>query len=103
MSKSKKWQKANEYLNDLEVKYCNLVWYARSNKDELLESESYEILSKVLEIEKIYKDDVLDIIDDDTNWQHGFNSGMLAAIRLVIGLMNENFEDSIDDFPFLDT
>jgi hypothetical protein len=99
-----RWRKAKKHLSKLEDKYCRLVWYARSDKYNLLSNEVYEALSSMNEIESLYKDDVDELLNDETNWQHGFNSGMLAGIRLVIGMMNKDgYQDSIDEFPFLDT
>ena len=54
---------------------------------------------------------------DSGDWEHGFNSGMLACLRLVMTAQNrEQFtdddgeicwhggvEDAIEEFPFLDT
>jgi hypothetical protein len=126
-----RWQRAKEHLTKLEEKYCSLVWYARSDRHDLLSNEVYEGLSSIVEIEALYKDDVSDLLNDEENWQHGFNSGMLAGVRLVLGMMNKElieideneldevdsvieidgikyveydaYEDSIDEFPFLDT
>lgn len=125
-----RWLRANDYLCQLEKKYSDLVWYARSDKQNLLEREQYEILSTISKIEKTYKDEVSDLSGKSGDWNHGFNSGMLAAIRLVTGLMDkklveyeeddnegveltiidgipyfeyDSFDDSIEDFPFLDT
>ena len=126
-----RWDRAKDYLSKLEDKYCSLVWYTRSDKNDLLSNEMYEQLSSMVRIESLYKDDVNSLLNDETNWKHGFDSGVLASIRLVLGMMNkelieledddfdvdgesidingvkyieyDGYEDSIDEFPFLDT
>jgi len=99
----KKWLKANNHLSKLEKKYFDLVWYARSDKDKLLEDERYEILSILNRIESEYKQETDSLYSDDCDWSHGFNSGVLSTIRLIQGLMEDDFDASVDEFPFLDT
>jgi len=121
----KRWKISEEVLNDLENKYFDLVWYARCNPEKLLQDEIYEGLQQMKRIETTYPDEIN--IDD---FQHGFNSGMLASIRLVKGLMTkqfieaqeieisdelyinekgiagfiyDGFDDAIENFPELDT
>ena len=125
-----RWNRAEKYLSELEKKYFNLVWYARSDRNNLLDSELYEALSSIVKIETLYKDEVCNLSGDESDWHHGFNSGMLAGVRLVLGMMNkelieiddfddfdgesieidgvkyteyDGYEDSIEEFPFLDT
>lgn len=64
-------------------KYFSLVWLARTDKSELLEKENYEILQRVKEIEDKYPKEVRELDECDSNFQHGFNSGMLACIRFI--------------------
>lgn len=126
-----RWKETEKILNDLETKYCNLVWWARSDRDKLLREEIYEGIIAQLKIEKEHPKEINDLMNDYTNWTHGFNSGMLAALRLVTGLMSKTIieldeeeleeygddvwltendvyvaifqEDALDEFPFLDT
>jgi hypothetical protein len=126
-----RWKEAERIIDDFERRYFDLVWYARRDKDELLQNEWFEALIQMLRIEKEWKDDVNNLVEDPTNWTHGFNSGMLAAMRLVKGMMYKDVmpleadeldewddnvwltesneyvaiieDDPLEDFPFLDT
>lgn len=96
-----------------------LVWYARSRPGECEDGK--------LKVEQKYPKEVKKLIDDDTNWQHGFNSGLLAVSNLVKEIIHadetvkdanacieddedhqplslEDYIDQIvDEFPMLDT
>ena len=112
-------------LQSLEEKFFRLVWYARSH---LREDEEYwntvphnirrGAFNAQLEVETQYPDDVEDLRSENSDWQHGFNSGALAAFRFVLtALDDEMMEDEMDggffprgglqnardEFPFLDT
>jgi hypothetical protein len=82
-----------------EQKYFDLVWYARTTPDEPVSqpgrSRVEAAWSAVLEA----------LRSDESNWQHGFNSGCLAAFRLVQGLLGseDDAEFARQEFPFLDT
>lgn len=47
-------------------------------------------------VERDYPVEVAELQDDDTNWHHGFNSGVVAAIRYMWDLM-ENGEEYADE------
>lgn len=68
-------------------KYLDLVWFARSDPDRLIEEERYEIVQPVIKsLQKIadkYPIEVGELIEDETSWQHGFNSGVLAYSRFI--------------------
>lgn len=68
-------------------KYFNLVWFARSNPEKLVEEEHYEMVKPAVEaMQKVldkYPIETQELIEDDTNWQHGFNSGILAYSRFL--------------------
>ena len=112
-------------LQNLEEKYFRLVWYARSNSRE---DENYwgtvphdirrGAFNAQLEVETLYPKDVDELCSENSDWQHGFNSGCLAALRLVLtALDDEMIEDdwdgeqiprgglqsALEEFPFLDT
>lgn len=80
-------------LDELEDKYRNLVWLARKTEED----EKVEKIA--IEIEKVrskYPKEVHDLQDEETgDWHHGFNSGMLAAVR--------HLKNPKEDFPSLDT
>lgn len=86
-------------LRAFEQKYFELVWIARRKPGEEVGAES------AARIEKIWADEVAKLSGEDGQWQHGFNSGCLAAFRLALGLMGDSSEAEFaeDNFPFLDT
>lgn len=85
-------------------KYFELVWYARKNQRELLDKEQYETLDAVRKIEAKYPKETFDIKNpDDDNWAHGFNSGMLAASRYYLTIIDDGIEQADSEFPMLDS
>ena len=94
--------KKREVLEELcgwEHKYFDLVWYARSKPDEPASHSGRQ------RVEAAWSADLEELRADDSNWQHGFNSGCLAAFRLVQGLLgsDDDAEFARQEFPFLDT
>lgn len=79
-------------LSNLQAKYNDLVWYARSDFPR-----NHKLKKPV---ENKYKEDIKKLRECDDNWQHGFNSGMLAATRLFDGYVDKtcSYEDSDPDF-----
>lgn len=76
----------------------DLVWYARSAYPA-----EHPLKQK---ISAKYPEQVAALVASETNWQHGFNSGCLAARRLVTDLLgadrtvakiNANLEEDEDD------
>ena len=94
-----------ENVIELEDKYFDLVWYARKTL------EDYNTIPKVKEnvdrIEEMYPIETKNLINDDGNWEHGFNSGMLAGMRYIMTLFETGplggKEMADEEFPFLDT
>lgn len=84
-----------------ENKYYDLVWYARKTENQ------YNTISEVKEnvdrIEKIYPAETNELNSMDSDWAHGFNSGILAGMRYVLSLYDMGKEQAEADFPFLDT
>lgn len=77
-----------DYINgQFMSKYLDLVWYARSNPEELVEKEEYEVVEKVMksikDIQWKHPEETLELEEDETGWQHGFNSGVLAYARFI--------------------
>ena len=74
-----------------EEKFEKLVWYARSpHKDvihEVYKGRPEHIIQGALnsqaKVEEQYPEEI-DAFDENPDWQHGFNSGCLAAMRYVI-------------------
>lgn len=95
-----------EKITELENKYFDLVWYSRKDKYKLLEEERYDILKLTTDVFNKYPEECKRLEEEGGDWEHGFNSGMLAATRLFLGLMNRSKMENdcaIEDFPFLDT
>ena len=85
-----KLQRLDEALRMFMGKYFDLVWLARADKDKLMKEEIYEGLANVKRIEEEYPDDVKELDESGDNWQHGFNSGVLAFARYL----SEYIEDT---------
>jgi hypothetical protein len=86
-------------LNEKEEKYFDLVWYARSNPNNIDVKGVRENIQRITEkypeeMEKLY---------EDGDWQHGFNSGCLAAFRYITLLIAEGKELAEQEFPDLDS
>jgi hypothetical protein len=71
-------------------KYFSLVWLARTDREDLLNLEKYEVLKRIKEIEEKYPEEVEELEKCNSNWQHGFNSGMLACIRFLESYMKDD-------------
>ncbi len=78
-----KVNRLDEALSEFMSKYFDLVWLARCDKAKLLEEEIYEGLAAVKRIEESYPEDVKALYESEDNWQHGFNSGILAFARYL--------------------
>ena len=88
-----------EHLHPLVRKYMDLVWYARSDADSYPQQRE-GILNSQKKIEELYPKDIEDL-DENPDWQHGFNSGMLAGLRYIMTLDDEGKEIADDEFPEL--
>ena len=86
-------------LAEMEQKYFDLVWYARTSPDEPASQPGRR------RVEAAWSADLEALRSDESNWQHGFNSGCLAAFRLVQGLLGSDSDAELarEEFPFLDT
>lgn len=97
----------NKELANFENRYFSLVWYARSNPEKINdENLRLKIEERMNKISNEYSSDVEKLISCHDNFQHGFNSGCLAAFRLALGLLSNDSaerEFAIENFPFLDT
>ena len=113
-----------ELIQKWEQKYFELVWYARKPPkghpewDTWSPSISDGAKNAMAEVEEKYPDEIDALKSDTGDWDHGFNSGMLACLRLVMTAQNREqlvdeetgescwyggVEDAIEEFPFLDT
>jgi len=93
----------------LSNKYCDLVWYARkpnnlSDKPDGWDEQIYKGMRKEQKrIEDEQIDEVSKLLDCTDNWQHGFNSGMLACARYILTGLADGLEQADKEFPFLDS
>lgn len=99
-------------IDILREKYVDLVWYARSDDD----GSNQDIGAQKRRIEKKYPSEIEELYQN-SSWTHGFNSGMLAAVRLLrsytlpmdyeeseIEMTRDSEIDYAESlFPFLDT
>ena len=86
-------------LNDKENKYLDLVWYARSKPEN---GEIPNVKENIKRIIELYPDEMKKLYEDG-DWQHGFNSGCLAAFRYITLLIEEGKELAEQEFPDLDS
>jgi len=90
-----------EEVFEMHDKYESLVKYARVKPEHILEHKRVEeFMSRTKEK---YPKEVENICSESGDWYHGFNSGMLAAIRYVMTSNNIDKETANDWFPELDT
>tara|TARA_R100001163_G_C5021558_1_gene164239 strand:+ start:69 stop:392 length:324 start_codon:yes stop_codon:yes gene_type:complete len=99
-----------EKINEMAEKHFNLVWFARRSPEQVEQYPSparEQAMDALKEIERKFPDDVLRISSVDGDFWHGFNSGVLASLRLIQGLdaatTKEEEEAEFEEFPFLDT
>lgn len=67
-------------LKELEQKYFDLVWFARSRPEN---KNIPGVKAKLDKVKADYPKEVEALKSHNGDWQHGFNSGMLACSRLV--------------------
>jgi len=105
MKKAERVKKAVQLMiENCNDKYFDLVWYARCDQQKRLEEECYEALKACQRIENQYPEEIKRLKDfDGGDWEHGFNSGMLAASRLYLSMIEEDVEQALEDFPELDS
>lgn len=115
--------KTEQLIDDWEEKYFDLVWYARKPPKGHPEWDTFApdirtgALNAMARVEEKYPDEVNALKGDTGDWEHGFNSGMLACLRLIRCAQNRlpitdedgetywigGVEEAIEEFPLLDT
>ena len=87
-------------LAALEDKYFTLVSYARKAKSGPTAPTAW-----LQQTRAAYPAETAALAGEHGNWDHGFNSGILAAMRLVLGIVagGSDAQMARDEFPFLDT
>ena len=95
-----KKQEVIDTILQLEEKYFDLVWYARKSPEHF---DIPKVKENMDRIDNLYPTEVEGLYGEHSDWNHGFNSGMLAGLRYVIALYESGKERADDEFPFLDT
>ena len=96
-------------IQDKLHKHMLLMWYARSapEGDPSWRNFRPDIVRGALDgqanVERDYPVEVAELHEDETGWQHGFNSGVVAGIRYVFELMDDGKEIADSNFPSLYT
>ena len=81
-------------------KYADLLWYARSKP----ENESVKGVKENKErIETLYPYESEQLKGEHGDWQHGFHSGMVAALRYILTMDEMGLEQADEEFPMLDS
>ena len=81
-------------------KYVDLLWYARSGP----ENESIKGVKENKErIEELYPNEVKELQSENSDWQHGFHSGMTAALRYILTMDELGLDQADEEFPELDS
>ena len=116
-----------EYLiGALEEKYFKLVWAARKphpndleGQQEYFDDDDPESIvlgcrMGVMKVHQNYPAEMERLSSEFGEWEHGFNSGILAAMRFLGTAIYSEYceseecrfgglQDAINEFPFLDT
>lgn len=81
--------------------YFDLVSYARKDKTD----PNHPGREHIERIRRECPDQVAALSREGSDWHHGFNSGCLAMVRLVLGFMGsrKDAKEAEDIFPELDT
>ena len=90
-------QPLQDFLEPFLEKYEKLVWYARSKSD------SPKITHLRKELELFFPEETKNLKQPGGDWEHGFNSGVLASVRLVYDFLENGKDQAREDFPSLDT
>ncbi|XRB02472.1 hypothetical protein NFJ02_14g18260 [Pycnococcus provasolii] len=78
-------------------KYEKLVWIARRDVDAVLADPEHPSRPSVVEVMAKYPLELQELIGEHADWQHGFNSGLLAASRMYMGIAIAYEEDLMED------
>jgi len=107
-SNSEAYDKA---ISELTSKMLDLVWFGRkpnyrtATKADWKEWEQGQpvperVFNRMIEglkrVEKTYPDEVRNLRGNEADFYHGFNSGMLAALRFV-GTASQDLYDEVED------
>jgi len=103
MNKSNRIKKAIEIMDIQEEKHFQLIHYSRMKKSNFKDKKDYR--NAVEKMQKKYPDETFELSSHgkDSDKQHGFLSGILACTRLYSGMIEDDVEFTLEEFPFLDT
>jgi len=91
-----------EIIYEKEEKYFKLVSLARKSEEDRVIVEGLEAFCQ--ETEYLYPEEVEKLYSvEEGDWQHGFHSGMLAALRYISTLDSCGYQQAEVEFPMLDT
>lgn len=97
-----------ELIADKADKHEQLVWYARKapagdpSWDKLPEEIRVGALNAAARVRELFPDETDALQGDHGDWEHGFNSGVLAALRYVLHAAADP-EEAEAEWPELDT
>ena len=81
-------------------KYVDLLWYARCKPKHL---SIPGVKDKKTMIEIHHKWEVDQLNGKDSDWQHGFHSGMVAALNYLLTCDDLGLDQADEEFPNLDS
>ena len=87
-------------IQKLQERYSDLVWYCRvSAENEKIKG----VRDNKARIEKMYPNEVTQLHSENSDWHHGFNSGVLAGLRFVLDVSDGGVDYAKENFPDLNT
>ena len=89
-----------ENIIEKHKQYADLLWYARSSRKD---NSITGVKENKNRIEGLYPEEVNDLQNEDGDWHHGFNSGMVAALRYILTMDDLGLEQADEEFPMLDS
>ena len=78
-------------------KYEELVWIARRDVDAVLADPEHPSRPGVVRVMAKYPLELQKLQGEHVDWHHGFNSGLLAASRMYMGIAIAYEEDLMED------
>jgi hypothetical protein len=89
-------------LKAMHDRYSWVVWYMRHDSARAEQCLPPDVLAGVMMSLASVEDAYGDSIPDD-DWDHGFNCGVLAALRYVMMAQSHGIKAAQDEFPNLDS
>lgn len=97
-----------ELIGEKAEKAEHLVWYARKHSadhpswDQVPADIKKGALDAAAQVEELFPDETDALKGDSGDWEHGFNSGVLAALRFVFQAAGDP-DRAVEMWPDLDT